>query len=144
MAAEFEGMACAARPISAGNVIFSENRKLRLLLPDAGYFRAAMAASPVLQVHLPEAVAGALDDQLAAVVAEGALRLISREVADIDVFQARFQRGFPGLLQGAHRRGVVVLHLVEGVKPGEVQRREGPQLVFDPGAHALQGLRLVV
>jgi len=92
----------------------TENGKLshQRLLPYTGNLRPAMPASPVLQMHLPELVARALDDQLAALMAKGALRLIPRHVADIDVFQARFQGDVPGLLQRAYRGGVVVLHFI--------------------------------
>ena len=103
-----------------------------------------MAAGPILQVHLPKPVARALDDQFAALVTKGALRLITRQVADVDVFQARFQGDLPGLFQRAHRGGVVVLHFIQGVETGEVHRRQGAQFVFDPGAHLGQGLGLVV
>src|SRR4030042_1470686 len=94
--------------------ISTENRNLsRLRLPpDARNFGAAIAAGPVLQVEFADAVAGALDEHFAAAVAEGALRGVSRDVAQVNVLQAGFQGQFPAPLQGAHRSGVVVQHLV--------------------------------
>jgi hypothetical protein len=119
-------------------------RTLRCFVPNPRDGTAAGGAVAALHLDLADLVALAGDDQLLAMMAEGIFGLMPGQVADIDILESRFQSQVPGPLQGAHRGGIMIQHLVEGIKPGEVQRRQGAQLIFDPGAHAAELVRGVV
>ena len=119
-------------------------RTLHFFTPNARDGPAAVSAVAALHMHLADLVALTGDDQLTAVMAEGIFGLMPGQVADIDILQARLPGQVPGPLQGAHRGGIMIQHLVEGIKPGEMHRRQGAQFSFDPGAHAGEVLRGIV
>jgi hypothetical protein len=122
----------------------TENRKLRLLLPDAGNLSAAVAAVAVFHGDLNDVIPPPGDDHFAAGVAESAFRVVPRQVADIDVFQPGLQRDLVGFGQGTGRGGVDIEHLVHGVEAGELQGGEGAQVFPDPAAHGGDFLGAVV
>ena len=59
--------------------------------PNPRNLGAAVTAVIAFQMQLADLVAGALDEQLAAAVAIGALRRVAGNIAQVDVFQARLK-----------------------------------------------------
>jgi len=115
-----------------------------MVLEAAGDRAAAVPATVAPEMIGPEGIPVALDDQLAAVRAVGALVRLVVDVADVDVLQPLV----PGRDVGPQERLVGrrrhVEHAEVGVERREVQRHLIADVPEDPAAHPADILRVVV
>ena len=112
--------------------------------PDSRYLPAAPGAFALFQRNGSYAESCTRDYRLFAPRADGILRRVARNVADIDEVEALVFGLLPGCLQSGYGSRFDAFEFIQRVEPAEVKRYIRPQLIPDPPAHCGDLIDIVI
>ncbi len=110
--------------------------KIRILLfPSPWNRRVAELASSIYHIHLKNIEVRSMDNPFVARRAECGIMNMPRHIPDVNIFQTISLCNLVGRFQGWDWGRGEMGQFIIGGKPGKMERRIYPQILFDPSAH---------